>query len=70
MATHNTKIFKHIDFERGKQIERGLDDGRTFTYIAREVGVEVSTIRREILRNRRNDGKSFSNGADKTDCAH
>ena len=70
MATQGKKIFKHIDFERRKLIERGLDEGRTFTYIAYEVGVEVSTVRREILRNRRNDGKSFSNGADKTDCAH
>ena len=70
MTTQDKKPQKHLDLERRKLLERGLDEGRTFTYIAREVGAEVSTIRREILRNRRNDGKSFSNGADKTDCAH
>ena len=69
MAT-DKKPQKHLDLERRKLIERGLDEGRTFTYIAREVDAEVSTVRREILRNRRSDGKSFSNGADKTDCAH
>jgi len=50
MATQGTKLIIHIDFERRKLIERGLDEGRTLTYIAREVEVEVSTIRREILR--------------------
>ena len=69
MAT-DKKPQKHLDFERRKLIERGLDEGKTFTYIAREVSAEVSTIRREILRNRRNDGKSFAQGADKTDCTH
>ena len=70
MATQEKRPQKHLDLERRKLLERGLDEGRTFTYIAREVGSEVSTIRREILRNRRNDGASHSNGADKTDCAH
>ena len=51
MSTHEKKPHKHLDLERRKLIERGLDEGRTFTYIAREVGSEVSTIRREILRN-------------------
>ena len=50
MATQGTKLFKHIDFEKRKLIERGLDEGRTFTYIAREAEIEVSTMRREILR--------------------
>ena len=70
MATHEKRPQKHLDLEGRKLIERGLDEGKTFTYIAREVGMEVSTIRREILRNRRNDGMSYSQGADKTDCAH
>ena len=69
MATEK-KPQNHLDLEGRKLIERGLDEGKTFTYIAREVGVEVSTIRREILRNRRSDGLSHSKGADKTDCAH
>ena len=32
MATQDTKLFKHIDFERRKLIERRLDEGRTFKF--------------------------------------
>lgn len=70
MATQNKKPMKHLCFDRRKLIERGLDEGKAYTYIAHEASVEVSTIRREVLRNRRNDGVSCSKGADKTDCTH
>lgn len=68
--TTEKKPQKHLDLERRKLIERGLDEGKSFTYISREVNAEVSTIRREIVRNRRDDGMSYSQGADKTDCTH
>lgn len=70
MAKKETPSRKKLDYEGRKLIERGLNEGRTFTHIAREVGVDVSTVQREILRNRRNDGMSYSKGKDKTDCAH
>ena len=70
MAATKTRTHRQLDLERRKLIEKGLDGRRTLTYISQEVGVNVSTIRREILRNRRNDGASRSMGADKTDCAY
>ena len=70
MNVQETVSWKHLDLEKRKLIEQGLNERRTFTYIAREAGVNVSTIRREILRNRRHDWASSSKGADKTDCAH
>jgi IS30 family transposase len=56
--------------EKRELIERGLNERKTFTFIAQEIGASVSTVRREILRNRRYDGASYSKGADRTDCAH
>jgi IS30 family transposase len=70
MATKETKPYNQLDLEKRKLIEQGLSEGKTFTYIATETCVSVSTIRREILRNRRNDGMSYARGKDKTDCQH
>jgi IS30 family transposase len=70
MSARETAPYKQLDLERRKIIEQGLGKNRTFTYIAREAGVSVSTIRREVLRNRRNDGMSYARGKDKTDCQH
>jgi IS30 family transposase len=61
---------KHLDIEQRKLIERGLDESKTLRFIADEVGANVSTVSREIKRNRRNDGMSYSKGKDKTDCQH
>ena len=60
----------HLNKEKRCLIERGLNTRKTFTSIAQDIGTSVSTVRREILRNRRSDGPSRSKGADKTDCAH
>lgn len=62
--------YNHLDLEKRKVIERGLDEGRYLTYIADEVGSCVSTVRREIIRNRRCEGRSNNKGADRNDCAH
>jgi len=70
MSKNETKPYKQLDLEKRKLIERGLNEAKTFTYISREIGVSVSTIRREILRNRRNEGMSCSRGKDRTDCQH
>ena len=70
MAKNETCTHPHLDKEKREQIERGLNTRKTFTAIAQEIGVSVSTIRREILRNRRCDYASNAKGRDKTDCTH
>jgi IS30 family transposase len=70
MTIKETAPYNQLDFERRKLIEQGLGEGKTLTYIAGEAAVSISTIRREILRNRRNDGASYAKGKDKTDCQH
>ena len=62
--------YNHLDLEKRKVVERGLDEGRSLTYIADETGTCVSTVRREIVRNRRCEGRSHIKGADKNDCVH
>ncbi|MDY3949107.1 MAG: IS30 family transposase [Eggerthella lenta] len=61
--------FTHLDLTQRRQIENGLNQQDSLTGIARTVGVDASTVRREILRNRRDDGMSTSKGKDKNDCA-
>jgi IS30 family transposase len=70
MNTGESRPRKHLDHEKRVCIERGLCEGRTLTAIARSIGVHISTVRREIIRNRRCDGASYAKGADRTDCAH
>ena len=69
---HNDKTcaHSHLNLEKRELIEKGLNTRKTFTHIAQEIGTTISTVRREILRNRRCDWASYSKGADKTDCAH
>jgi len=62
--------YRHLGLDGRKVIERGLDEGRSLTFIADGTGTCVSTIRREILRNRHNEGRSNAKGADKNDCVH
>jgi IS30 family transposase len=64
------RSYKHLDHDGRKVIERGLDNGDTLSAIARSIGVDVATVRREILRNRRADNASSSKGRDRTDCAY
>jgi len=70
MPDKETRAHSHLDKEKRGLIERGLNERKTFTFIAGEIGASVSTVRREILRNRRCDGASYAKGADRTDCAH
>ena len=50
-------------------LEASLNDGLALTRAAARMGVAVSTVRRELLRNRRHDGMSKSANRDKNDCA-
>lgn len=61
--------YKHLGIEQRRCIEHGLNEGKTLTAISRQIGFNVSTVRREILRNRREDGSSCSRGRDKNNCA-
>ena len=70
MQSKGAKTYSHLDKEKREMIEWGLNAGRTFSSIADQTGTAVSTIRREILRNRRCDGTSRNKTADKNDCAH
>lgn len=64
------KAYKHMGIEQRRAIECGLNDKRSLSEISRQIGFDVSSVRREILRNRREDGPSRSRGRDKNDCAH
>ncbi|MCL2820488.1 MAG: helix-turn-helix domain-containing protein, partial [Oscillospiraceae bacterium] len=70
MQNDKTCAHTHLNLEKRELIERGLNERKTFTFIANEIGTTISTVRREILRNRRCDHASHSKGAEKTDCAH
>ena len=48
--------YTHIDFEKRCQIEKFLNHGMTLSWIAKETGIPLSTISREVKRNRRDDG--------------
>ena len=62
--------YKHISIEHRRAIETGLNNRDTLSGIARSIGFDVSTVRREILRNRRHDGPTHSVNRDKNDCAN
>lgn len=62
--------YKHIDISARRTIEQGLNEGLPLIEMARRTGFEVSSIRREILRNRRDDGISTSRNKDKNSCAY
>lgn len=63
------KKYKHIGIEQRREIEHGLNERRSLSEIARRIGFDVSSVRREILRNRREDGASRSVNRDKNRCA-
>ena len=70
MTKKEIRSYRHLDKEARKLIEQGLNEKRSFSYIACVTSVDVSTIRREIIRNRTPEYASQSKGADKTDCVH
>jgi IS30 family transposase len=48
--------FKHLDFEKRIEIEKYLNHNMTLSWIAKEMGLTLSTLSREVKRNRRDDG--------------
>ena len=65
MAT--SKHYAHITFEMRVSIENWVVEGRTLAYMSREIGVDATSISRELKRNRRCDGHSCS-PASKNKC--
>ncbi len=61
--------YTHIKLEHRRIIECELNGKRRLSAIAERIGFDVSTVRREILRNRRFDGPSTLKKRDKNDCA-
>lgn len=61
--------YTHISIEERNIIECDLDAGRSLSAIARRLGRDVTTVRREIMRNRRFEGPSVLKKRDKNDCA-
>ncbi len=62
--------YRHIGIEQRRVIEAGLNERDSLAEIARRIGFEVSSVRREILRNRRDDGLSTSKNKEKSNCAY
>ena len=58
MATKNH--FSHLDKGARKTIEDGVYEGRSLAWIAETIGVDPTTVSRELLCNRRDDGYSPS----------
>lgn len=62
--------YTHIKMEHRRIIECDLNNGRRLSSIAGRIGFDVSTVRREILRNRRFDGSSSFRKREKNDCIY
>ena len=67
MAT--AKHYTHITFEMRVSIENYVVEGRTLAYVSRELGVDATSISRELKRNRRCDGHGGSLTS-KNKCVH
>jgi len=50
------KSYNRLDFDKRCSIEKFLNAGMSFSWIANETGLPLSTISREVKRNRRDDG--------------
>lgn len=68
MAT--SRHYIHITFEMRVSIENYVAEGRTLAYMARELGLDATSISRELKRNRRYDGHGGPAGGNGNKCAH
>ncbi len=67
MAT--SKHYSHLTLEMRKSIENYVIEGRTLAYMASEIGVDATSISRELKRNRRCDG-ARADPSSRNRCAH
>ena len=54
MAT--SKHYRHLNLEDRKAIENSVIEGRTLAWTSEKIGVDATSISRELKRNRRDDG--------------
>jgi IS30 family transposase len=64
------KSYTHLDIRQREKIEEGLNAKKSLSSIAKEIGVTPSTVIREIVRNRRDDGYSTSVWRANNSCVH
>jgi IS30 family transposase len=62
--------FRHLTYQDRLEIERLLDSNATVSRIARTLGRNVSTVTREIIRNRRDDGYRAAFASIRRLCTH
>lgn len=67
MAT--TRHYSHFTLEARPSIENYVIEGRTLSHMARELGIDATSISRELKRNRRCDGRNH-NPSLRNDCIH
>jgi IS30 family transposase len=48
--------YTHLGFDKRCEIERLLNHGMPLSWVAKEIGLTLSTVGREVKRNRRDDG--------------
>ena len=51
--------YKHLDFKKRCNLEKYLNAGMTLTWIAQKDNISLSTLSREVKRNRRDDGRTM-----------
>jgi IS30 family transposase len=56
MMSEGKAGYKHIDFEARCDLEKYLNAGMNLTWISKKTGSPLSTLSREVKRNRRDDG--------------
>jgi IS30 family transposase len=64
------KTYAHLDIKQREKIEESLNVKKSLSAIAREIGVSTSTVIREIVRNRRDDGYSKSAWRTNNNCVY
>lgn len=62
--------YRHIGIEQRRVIEAALNERESLAEISRRIGFDVSSVRREVLRNRRDDGFSASKNKEKNNCSY
>jgi IS30 family transposase len=66
----NRRSYRHLVFDDRCEIQRLLNSNATMSEIARTLSVSVSSVTREILRNRRDDGYRVSPTSVMRLCVH
>jgi IS30 family transposase len=64
-----TKNYAHLDFDKRCSIEKHQNAGMMLSFIATELDIPLSTITREVKRNRRDDGQTKLARVNR-DCKH